>query len=61
MDDKKETESVVLDLPNMKTIPCLTCKFGAVNFLATFCTEYKLKPKSVYYESKECEKYEPIK
>ena len=55
-----DEENLILRIPDKKTIPCLTCKHGAVNFLAVYCTKYKLKPNSVYYESKECENYEPI-
>ena len=54
-------EELNLRLPNSETIPCLTCKWGMMNFLAEFCFKYKLKPKEVYFESKPCEHYEPIK
>ena len=54
-------EQVIFNIPDSKSIPCLTCKWGLHNFLAEYCVKYELKPNSVYFESKDCEKYEPIK
>ena len=56
----KENEEIILNIPDPKTIPCLTCKWGLHNFLAEYCVKYKLKPSNVYFESQDCEKYEPI-
>lgn len=58
MEDK---DKLILNLPDAKTIPCLTCKWGLHNFMAEYCVKYDLKPSSVYYENAECENYEPIK
>lgn len=60
MINENNNEELVLDLPNRETIPCLTCKHGMHNFLALYCLKYDLKPKNVYYNSEECENYEPI-
>lgn len=59
-EDKNNDSDILLQLPDAKNIPCLTCKWGMMNFLAEFCFKYELKPKEVLFESKECEKYEPI-
>lgn len=58
MDNEKE--QVILNIPDPKTIPCLTCKWGMHNFLAEYCVKYAIKPSKVYFESQDCEKYEPI-
>lgn len=58
---RDEKEKLEFDGANPKTIPCLTCKWGLHNFLAEYCVKYELKPKTVYFGSQECEKYEPIK
>ena len=55
-----DEDKVILNLPDPKTIPCLTCKHGLINFLAEYCAKYELKPSKVYFENQECEKYEPI-
>jgi len=55
-----ENEELTIQLPDKSTIPCLTCKYGLVNFLATYCSKFDLKPKEVYYESKPCPKYEKM-
>lgn len=57
----EEKEELSFQLPNRKTIPCLHCKWGAMNSLASYCVKYDLKPSEVYYESKECPNFEPIK
>ena len=53
-------DDLILNIPNRKTIKCLTCKWGLHNFLAEYCVKYELKPRDVYFESADCEKYEPI-
>lgn len=58
MEDKKVEN--VFYLPNPEKIPCLTCKHGLHNFLASYCLKYELKPNGVYFDNKPCEKYEPI-
>lgn len=60
MNNEKE-EELLLNIPDAKSIPCLTCKKGMHNFLAMYCLAYKVKPSKVYYENVECEHYEPIK
>jgi len=55
-----DEDKVILNIPDPKTIPCLTCKHGMINFLAEYCAKYELKPSKVYFENQECEKYEPI-
>lgn len=57
---ENEQEEIVLNIPDPKTIPCLTCKWGMHNFLANYCVKYNLKSKDVYYENAECPKYEKI-
>ena len=57
--EKIEDDAPVFQLPNMETIPCLTCKWGLHNFIADYCLKYDLKPSDVYYESKPCDCYEP--
>ena len=57
---REEKDELVLNIPDKNSIPCLTCKWGMHNFLATYCVQYNIKPKAVYYENKECPKYEKI-
>lgn len=57
----RENEELTFNIPNKSTVPCLTCKWGMHNFLATYCIKYNLKPKEVLYESKPCSKYEKYK
>ena len=58
---KKDTdENILFNIPDAKSIPCLTCKWGMHAFLAEYCLKYKIKPNEVYFENKDCEKYEPI-
>ena len=59
MPEEKDNDAL-FQLPNPETIPCLTCKWGFHAFLAEYCVKYELKPKEVLFESKDCEKYEPI-
>ena len=55
-----EEKDLTFNIPDKKTIPCLTCKHGMINFLAMYCAKYKVKPNNVYYNSEPCENYEPI-
>lgn len=55
-----EKEEIVLNIPDRKTVPCLTCRKGMHNFLAYYCLAYNLKPKEVLYENQQCPNYEPI-
>ena len=57
---KIEDDVPVFQLPNLETIPCLTCKWGLHNFKAYYCVKYNQKPHDVYFESKPCKLYEPI-
>ena len=59
MPEEKDND-ILLRIPDAKTIPCLTCKWGMHNFLAEYCVKYKIKPDAVYYDNADCEKYEPI-
>ena len=57
---EKEDDALVFQTPNPERIPCLTCKHGLHNFLASYCLKYELKPNSVYFDNKPCEHYKPI-
>ena len=56
MDD----DELTLNIPDPKTIPCLSCKWGIHNYLASYCAKYHLKPKDVYFENAKCPKYEKL-
>lgn len=54
-------EEIILNIPDKKKMPCLSCRKGLHNFLAMYCLAYDIKPSDVYYENAECPNYEPIK
>ena len=61
MDKDKKEEGLTFLLPNRATIPCLHCKWGAFNACAFHCVKFEMKPTEVYFESKDCPEFTPIK
>ena len=54
-------DKTVLNLPDSKTIPCLNCKYGCMDYMSIRCPKYpECKPHEVYYESKDCPEQEKI-
>ncbi len=60
MESKKFSEPVTVKMCDENTIPCKDCKWSVLcGPFKTSCIKYsKHKPYEVYYESKECEKFE---
>ena len=57
MEDKDE---LLFRAPDPKTIPCLKCKWGRLDYMAIHCMKYSLKPKDVYYENADCDNFEKL-
>lgn len=53
----EKNDELLLKLPDMKKIPCLTCKYGQTGCTDTFCVKFKRKPSSVYYDNEDCPEY----
>ena len=53
-------DELTFKMPDPKTIPCLSCKWGIHNYLTSYCAKYHLKPKDVYFDNAKCPKYEKL-
>lgn len=53
----EKDERVEFNLPDMKKIKCLMCKYGQNGCLLSYCAKFKLKPHDVYYENADCPEF----